>query len=274
MKDFEEKVFDSFENDLKLYYCGKRIRSISHHYGPYDQDRYLIYYIKEGEALLQMQDREITMSAKGFFVNFPNSSTVYRCAEGAAWSIKWIMVDGQILEKYLGFLGITRENPFVVIEDGRAIEAVFDEMYELFDHSDIASKIYCVSLVHRLFALLSDELLKKEKHSPYVIRAWELIESSYMEPEFNVTELAARLGLHHNYFSILFKRETGESPVRAISRCRMKSACKMLKFTDKPVREVARECGFSDELYFSRAFRAKFGVSPSAYRLKEENGLK
>ena len=43
----DEKVFNEFENEIKLFYCGKRVRSISHKYGPYTQDRYLIYFIKD-----------------------------------------------------------------------------------------------------------------------------------------------------------------------------------------------------------------------------------
>ena len=33
-----------------------------------------------------------------------------------------------------------------------------------------------------------------------------------------------------------------------------------------PVGEVARRCGYSDPLYFSKAFKKKYGVSPQQSR--------
>jgi AraC-like DNA-binding protein len=39
---------------------------------------------------------------------------------------------------------------------------------------------------------------------------------------------------------------------------------------DLSVGEVAEACGYQDRLYFSRVFRAHFGVAPSKYRGEEE----
>ena len=71
MNNFEEKVFDSFENDVVLYYCGKRLHNYSHKFGPYSNDKYLIYYVKEGRAKLTLNGKETELSASMFFVNFP-----------------------------------------------------------------------------------------------------------------------------------------------------------------------------------------------------------
>jgi AraC family transcriptional activator of pobA len=46
----------------------------------------------------------------------------------------------------------------------------------------------------------------------------------------------------------------------------MLEAARLLRFTDKTMGEVAYESGFSDPLYFSRAFKRHNGQSPSAYR--------
>ena len=266
MNFFEEKVFTTFGEDLKLYYCGKRFRSISHIYGPYDQDRYLIYYIKEGRATLTTEDGKALTLSKGFFVNFPQSLATYRCEEGSPWTIKWIMAEGEIIEKYLSFLNITKNKPFVELKDGRNIEMLFDEMYEKFDKDNLSDKIYCISLMHMLFSVLAGELEKPGTDNDYVVSAKKLIEENYRDPEFNVNTLAEKLGLHHNYFSILYKKTTGISPIKEINQCRLQGACKMLNFTDKRIKEVALENGFADELYFSRIFKNAFGVSPSDYK--------
>lgn len=266
MNSFEEKVFDDFENEIRLYYCGKRFRSISHSYGPYKIARYLIYFIKEGKATLELKDgRSLTLS-KGFFVNFPESQATYRCEDGAPWTIKWIMAEGEMIEKYLSFLGITAEHPYIELKNECETEAVFDEMYEHFDKKALSSKIYCISLMHKLFSALAKDIYDTKRDMGYVTSAEQLIEENYRNPEFNVSELAKTLGLHHNYFSILYKRETGQTPIKTINGYRLQNACKMLRFTDKSVKEVAQGSGFSDELYFSRVFKAAFGVAPTVYR--------
>ena len=46
----------------------------------------------------------------------------------------------------------------------------------------------------------------------------------------------------------------------------MLEAARLLRYTDRTVGEVAHATGFTDPLYFSRAFKKRFGESPMAYR--------
>lgn len=270
MNYFEEKVFEGLESEIKLIYCGKRIHNLGHYFGPYTRDQFLIYYIKDGCATLELDGRETELSAKGFFVNFPNSKTVYRCTENVPWSIHWIAADGRILEQYLSLLGITRSNPFIRLNSYLEVEQIFEEMFEHFDNQAPASKLYCISLLYKLFSLLSDVHLPGKSSASHAHSAQALMERHFADSGFNVTKLSRMMGLHHNYISILYKKETGTSLVTALCEIRLKNACKLLRFTDKPVKEVAALCGFADELYFSRVFRKKLQMSPSAYRMSEE----
>jgi AraC-like DNA-binding protein len=46
----------------------------------------------------------------------------------------------------------------------------------------------------------------------------------------------------------------------------MLEASRLLRFTDLSVGEVAYRVGYSDQLYFSRAFKRYTGLAPQAYR--------
>ena len=46
----------------------------------------------------------------------------------------------------------------------------------------------------------------------------------------------------------------------------------MLKDTDKPVAEIAFETGFATSRYFSTAFKAATGYTPTAYRKQYHKG--
>lgn len=269
MNNCEEKVFLGFDAEIKLYYCGKRLRNIAHSFGPYDLDKYLMYFIKEGRATVTLAGGEELTLTSGFFVNFPHSLSHYKCDENSPWTIKWIMADGQAVEKYLELLGITRDKPYMPLNEGHAIEATFDEMYENFDKNHVSNKVLCISLVHKLFSLLIGDRDKTKPFNRYSSEAQRIIEECYGDPAFTVEALAKKIGLHNNYFSQLYKKETGMPPKKAIDLTRLDAAAKMLKFTDKAIKEVAFECGFSDELYFSRAFRKSFGMSPKDYRCQQ-----
>jgi AraC family transcriptional regulator len=45
------------------------------------------------------------------------------------------------------------------------------------------------------------------------------------------------------------------------------TAARWLRATDRPLGQIALICGFYDQSHFTRAFRARFHLTPSAYRL-------
>ncbi len=269
MKNFEEKSFRGFAGDPALVYCGKRIKNLSHSFGPYERDTFLLYYIKEGSALLTANSEECEIAAPGFFVNFPKSGCSYRTKSGVPWSIQWISVRGTAVEACLAAIGITQSAPYTALQQHYEVGLLFDEMYEHFDKETATSRMLCLSLLYKLFSLIARYKSHGDAESPYIARAYDLIEKRFGDPKFNVHALASELKLNDNYFSVLFKKNTGAPPIRALLRTRMENAAKMLRFTDKTVREIAFLCGFSDEFYFSRSFKGYFGCAPLAYRKRE-----
>jgi AraC-like DNA-binding protein len=81
-----------------------------------------------------------------------------------------------------------------------------------------------------------------------------------------VGELAQRYGYSEGHFHRQFKARTGTSPMRMITRLRLRRAHNALVHSTEPVEAIARSVGYGDPLYFSRLFRRTFGQSPSALR--------
>jgi AraC family transcriptional activator of pobA len=59
---------------------------------------------------------------------------------------------------------------------------------------------------------------------------------------------------------------TGRTTKELITDRVMLEAARLLRYTDRSVGEVAHAAGFTDPLYFSRAFKRRFGTAPKAYR--------
>ena len=79
-------------------------------------------------------------------------------------------------------------------------------------------------------------------------------------------EIAAHVHLNPQYFSVLFKRETGQSVVDHLTHLRLEQAKCLLKDTSLPINQVAGQVGYEDPDYFSRLFHKVNGISPRQYR--------
>ncbi|MDR1447129.1 MAG: response regulator [Treponema sp.] len=83
---------------------------------------------------------------------------------------------------------------------------------------------------------------------------------------FSLEELASRFSVSKSYIGELFKKYTGKTIVRFTGMVRLENACRLLEYTEKPVKEIADETGFNDISYFCRSFRQHFGITPFAFR--------
>jgi AraC family transcriptional regulator len=81
-----------------------------------------------------------------------------------------------------------------------------------------------------------------------------------------ITELAELTSFSSWYFSKTFHALFDESPQAAAARLRLEHAAGLLRTTSMMIGEVASASGFDNPCSFSRAFRARFGVSASRYR--------
>jgi AraC-like DNA-binding protein len=86
------------------------------------------------------------------------------------------------------------------------------------------------------------------------------------EEPWTVAELARVAAMSRSAFSERFRSLVGEAPIRYLSGLRLARAARLLRSTDTTVAEVARRVGYGSEEALSRAFKARFGGAPSAFR--------
>jgi AraC-like DNA-binding protein len=96
--------------------------------------------------------------------------------------------------------------------------------------------------------------------------ARDFIDSRLCDPELGVGVIAEALGVSPRYVQLLFA-ETGGTPSAYILDRRLDLAAERLRrgIGRGGVTDVALGVGFNDVTHFGRAFRRRFGVSPSGY---------
>ncbi|OGX86727.1 helix-turn-helix domain-containing protein [Hymenobacter glacialis] len=82
----------------------------------------------------------------------------------------------------------------------------------------------------------------------------------------SIEELAALCSLSVSAFKRAFKKIYNDNPTHYFISEKLKKAKELLTISDFSIGEVAYESGFNDPLYFTRLFKKKEGVTPSAYR--------
>ena len=81
-----------------------------------------------------------------------------------------------------------------------------------------------------------------------------------------IEEIAALARLSRSYFSRAFRSTMGEAPHAYIVRRRIERAQHMILLTDKPLCEIALDCGLGDQSHLTRLFHRLVGMSPGMWR--------
>ena len=84
----------------------------------------------------------------------------------------------------------------------------------------------------------------------------------------SLDELASVAGLSSFQFLRAFRSLTGVTPHQFILRTRLRSAAARIADGDMRIIDVALDAGFGDLSNFNHAFRAEFGATPSAFRVR------
>lgn len=114
-------------------------------------------------------------------------------------------------------------------------------------------------LIHTLL------LSRNERNLRVVRQAIGYIEANYSS-DLSLKDVADHVYLSPNYFSQIFKQETGSTFVEYLTHHRIQKAKELLLQIDYSVSEVSRTVGYPDPRYFSRVFKAVVGVSPSNFK--------
>ena len=238
---------DSARHALTPLFIGTEQCEKGHRYGPHVRQHYLIHFCLSGCGTLQDKYGTHHIGAGELFVIRPGEITVYEADKKTPWEYVWIAFDGSAAA------------PF---DSAPSVFAVPNKLHErLAQHvrcGESAPEIYLSLLFELLYALFR----QSEKSAPrtQVEQICRYIRYNYMHP-LQIGELATLFGFERSYLYRLFKEKTGVGVKEYITTVRMEKAQEFLK-NGHSVGECAHLVGYADEFNFSRAFKARFGISP------------
>ena len=101
------------------------------------------------------------------------------------------------------------------------------------------------------------------------------VDHNFSDKMLSLKTISEALGFSAGHLSRVFKQQTGNTLVSHIHELRIREACRLLRFTNMPIKDIVMNIGCMDHSSFSRSFKGRMGVSPQEYRNStHETGVK
>lgn len=174
-----------------------------------------------------------------------------------------IVYEGELLSR------LAAVPTYVTIRDREPFERLFREIALAPTALSDVERLFLQGRVLELLSMLlkhqSDAIFKEGASHKGMIE--EVVSYIKENPaaDLSLEALAARASFSPIHFHNCFKRATGKTLRAFVEEERLRRAVGLLVGTDKTLAEIAYECGFSSQSYFSYAFRRKMGMTPRAY---------
>lgn len=92
----------------------------------------------------------------------------------------------------------------------------------------------------------------------------------HLGQSLSLQQVAKHVHMNPNYFSEMFKKETGQNYIEFVTQAKLRKAMHLLRETPAKISEIANEIGYEDIKYFNRLFKKWTGQTPSEYRANPE----
>ena len=126
----------------------------------------------------------------------------------------------------------------------------------------------CRDSVLRLYLEARNRITEQRQEGMSLLcrQALEIIARDYQKEDLSLGAVSERLHVTPNYLSANMKKYAGDTFINLLTKKRMEVAREKLTTGSQRIYEVARQCGYSDQHYFSFCFKKYFGVSPAQLR--------
>lgn len=263
-------VNDGFFKDIYLCLCAKNELKAGKVLGPSVRFHYMLYYTLSGQgSVCRGKTRYLLSVNEGLFV-LPNTPVTCQAAQEENWNCLQIGFSGCMVEKFFSAMkGDFLEKPFICAQNQK-LEALANQMLAL-PKGTLEQLLFRQYLLYSFFSILMQEKSAgqgfegKEEKNFYVAEALRYISDHFAEPML-VGKVASHLGISRNYFFLLFKQSMGCAPLDYMISFRLKRAAELLRQTEYPIDAIALSCGYQEPAVFSRAFKKRYGKTPSCYR--------
>lgn len=231
----------------------------------YDFSNGALVFIAPGQVL--QWDESVVFEQKGFSINFHRDF------------LKGTELANRI--KNYGFFSYSvNEALHLSPKEEKQIESIVENIYiEYQNNQDAFSKEIIIAHLDTLLKYANRfyerQFLNRKELGHDLLEQFNRHLSTYFEQDEltkngipTIEQIAVDMSVSQRYLSDTLKKETGKTTTEHLQLRLIDEAKNILLQPNKNISDVAYELGFEYPAYFSRLFKKKEGMSPSAYRQK------
>lgn len=234
---------------------------------------YVLIYCMEGEGWCRIDDQTFDIHSNQYIILPAQHPHAYGADKEHPWTIYWLHFTGQHAAVYSE--GQQKPCDILPTHNSRINErqVVFEEIFSTLERAtDLESLRYASSLLHYYLASMRYlHHFRSTTTTPSGVNEMASAVKRYMhenlEHRLNLEQLAKYAGYSPSHFSLLFRQQTGQSPLACLNNMKIERACQLLTTTNMRINQICHKVGFDDSYYFSRLFKQQTGLSPKQYRL-------
>jgi len=234
---------------------------------------YIMSYLKSGEAMLRMNDKEYVITPGTITLIRPNVlhdhiKTLQEDAVFLWWHFHFVTSWNIDILRLIDLPVVTQ------MSNTERFESVFIQYLEAVNKTNtIPGLVYKNAkglevLAYLLDSIMSSEDTKLRMDVPSVF--FDILDdvTSTNMTDISLSSISKKYDLNPTYISNRFKEHFGISPIFLHRELIVERAKGLLISTSLNIGKISDELGFNDIAVFTRFFTEKVGISPSKYRIK------
>lgn len=233
---------------------------------------YLFIYLLKGNGELLLNNKKQKLNSGDFIVCRPFESKVFVPLDKEGCEYYAVAFNGRHCTDLLTNLNLIPKKNYFIGRDGEVV-SFLERICKEYQKVDLTSLLVSSSLFVATLGIisrLSISVVSKSGDKGYekIAPALTAINSDCTS-KMAVDEYAKMCNLSASYFTHLFTKVTGFSPMEYKQLQRISIAKNLLSTTNLSIKEISTIIGFKDPLYFGRCFKQSTGYTPTEYRNKK-----
>lgn len=235
-------------------------------------NQYVFIYCIDGAGWFRIGNQEYTVSANQYFILPVGAPHAYASDKSSPWTIYWIHFKGTLAPVYAKDanrpMDIKPEQHSRISTRINLFEEIFNTLKNGYSNENLH---YAFSMFHFYLGTLRyiqqyRNAGNNEIEDENVVKVAIHYMKENMEKHLSLQDIASQIGYSASHFSMLFKKQTGHSPLTYFNLLKVQQACLLLDTTDMKINQICYKIGIEDTYYFSRLFSKIMGMSPREYR--------
>ncbi len=155
-------------------------------------------------------------------------------------------------------------------KDTTILRAVLPEVKfafkKLFDAHIRCEQLHETAQLLTIIAMLSKRDNMASSEAEKRVRAEAEYINIHFSERLSFDEMAKRCYLSRSRFTHIFTELFGQPPTLYQLNQKLNNARELLIYSELSIGEITEQCGFSDQMYFSKVFKKTYDMSPLKYR--------